>query len=209
MLCNNKNCSSCFSKSFASNEKAKYWSPKNILSPRDIFKGTGKKYFFICEKGHEFEKVVGAITGKQNSWCPQCVNKTEQKLYESLIKLYPLLKFQINVMWCKNEKNNCLPFDFMLDELKIIIELDGGQHFIQVHNWKLPEETQKNDKFKMKCANENKYSIIRILQEDVLYDKYNWLGELNSNIQKITNENKIQNIFMCKNNEYDIYKTNY
>lgn len=56
------------------------------------------------------------------------------------------------------------------------------------------------------CANKNKLSVIRILQEDVLFDKYDWLTELNENISKITNSNKVYNIFMCKNNEYDIYK---
>ena len=56
------------------------------------------------------------------------------------------------------------------------------------------------------CANKNKLSVIRILQEDVLFDKYDWLTELNENISKITNSNKVCNIFMCKNNEYDIYK---
>ena len=55
----------------------------------------------------------------------------------------------------------------------------------------------------MKCANNNGYSIIRILQEDVFYDTYNWLKELDDNIIKIKNDKIIQNIFMCKNNEYN------
>ena len=54
----------------------------------------------------------------------------------------------------------------------------------------------------MKCANDNGFSIIRIIQEDILHNKYNWLDELISNIEKITNENRVQNIYMCKNNEY-------
>jgi hypothetical protein len=57
----------------------------------------------------------------------------------------------------------------------------------------------------MKCANSNNYSIIRILQMDVYYDTYDWLTELKNNIEKIKNEYIIQNIYMCKNNEYDIY----
>ena len=54
----------------------------------------------------------------------------------------------------------------------------------------------------MKCANENEFSIIRIIQEDIYKDKYDWLNELISNIEKIRNENRVQNIYMCKNNEY-------
>ena len=54
----------------------------------------------------------------------------------------------------------------------------------------------------MKCANENGFSIIRLLQEDVYKDLYDWLNELITNIEKITTENKVQNIYMCKKNEY-------
>jgi very-short-patch-repair endonuclease len=57
----------------------------------------------------------------------------------------------------------------------------------------------------MKCANENGYSVIRILQNDVFNNKYDWLNELKSHIEKITSDKKVQNIFMCKNNEYTIF----
>ena len=57
----------------------------------------------------------------------------------------------------------------------------------------------------MKCANDNGYSVIRILQEDVLYEKYNWFDELNQNIKKIIEEGFVQNIYLCKNNEYSVY----
>ena len=54
----------------------------------------------------------------------------------------------------------------------------------------------------MKCATKNGFSVIRILQKDVYYNKYDWLNELTNNIEKIINENRVQNIYMCKNNEY-------
>jgi len=79
------------------------------------------------------------------------------------------------------------------------------QHFKQVSNWQSPEETNSNDKYKMECANKNNFSIIRLLQEDVFYDTYNWVNELDANIKKIITDKIIQNIFMCKNNEYDIF----
>jgi hypothetical protein len=54
----------------------------------------------------------------------------------------------------------------------------------------------------MKCANENSFSVIRIIQEDIFKNKYEWLNELCENIEKISNEKIVQNIYMCKNNEY-------
>jgi very-short-patch-repair endonuclease len=74
--------------------------------------------------------------------------------------------------WCRNdESRRCLPFDFLIEEYKIFIELDGPQHFTQVSNWRSPEEQQRIDKYKMECANHHGYSIIRVLQEDVLNNK--------------------------------------
>jgi putative component of toxin-antitoxin plasmid stabilization module len=57
----------------------------------------------------------------------------------------------------------------------------------------------------MKCANENGYSVIRLLQEDVFYDTYDWLTELRENIEKIKLEQRVQNVYMGKNNEYSIF----
>ena len=57
----------------------------------------------------------------------------------------------------------------------------------------------------MKCANENGFSIIRIIQEDIFNNKYDWLREIINNVELISNENSIQNIFMCKNDEYKNY----
>ncbi len=202
ILCNDIECSFCFERSFASVEKSKYWSNKNELNPRQLIKGNNNKFKFKCECMHEFSSSLSHITN--GTWCPFCVNKTEQKFYEKIVLIYPKLIQQYKVEWCKNI--TYLPFDFCIEEYKIIIELDGRQHFEQVSNWNSPEENQQRDKFKMKCANDNNYSIIRILQEDVFYDTFNWIHEIKQAIQKIIDDKVIQNIFICKNNEYNIFK---
>jgi very-short-patch-repair endonuclease len=164
-----------------------------------IFKSTNKKYEFDCDTCRKvFKTQLSDIT--RGVWCSFCVNKTEQILFNKLIEIYPLLVRQFKVEWCKNIKH--LPFDFVIQERKIIIELDGKQHFEQIGNWQTPEETRKNDLYKMKSANKNGYSVIRILQKDVYKNKYDWLHELIANIEKIYHEKIVQNIYMCKNNEY-------
>jgi very-short-patch-repair endonuclease len=205
-LCDYNNCNFCFDKSFASHEKAKYWSKKNSLLPREVTKFTNKKYYFDCPDCKlEFSSVLSNISGK-NQWCPKCKNKTEKKIIDNLHNIYKRFIHQYNVEWCKNIKtNHYFPFDFCIQEYNIIIELDGIQHFKQVSNWKSPEEVHNRDLYKLKCANNNNHSVIRLLQEDVFYDKYDWLSEIKSNIEKIVIEKKIQNIFMCKNDEYKIF----
>ena len=90
-----------------------------------------------------------------------------------------------------------------MEELKIILELDGEQHFgIQIGHWKSPEHNRNRDIYKTKCARENEYSMIRIIQEDVWKDKFNWLEELVTAIEKVVNEKITQVVYICKNNEY-------
>lgn len=199
-LCDNNedgHCKICFQKSFASHTMCKYWDMnKNKVHPSLICKGSEKTGWFKCKYGHLFEMRLYCITG-QNTWCPYCINKTEQKLFDALSIYYPDLVQQFRVEWCKNK--SYLPFDFVIESKKVIIELDGPQHFIQISNWQPPEEIHMNDMYKMKCANQNGYTIIRLLQEDVYYDTYDWLTEL----QSVIHSNHSQNIFLSKNGEYD------
>jgi very-short-patch-repair endonuclease len=197
-LCQDKNCAMCLDNSFASVERSKYLNDKTI-NPRTLFKSTNKKFNFDCDVCNRiFPCQLADIT--RGVWCPFCINKTEKILFDKLVEKYDCLKRQYKVDWCKNIKN--LPFDFVIEERKIIIELDGKQHFEQIGKWQSPEKNREIDIYKMKCANENGFSVIRILQKDVYNNKYNWLDELVNNIEKITNENVVQNIYMCKNNEY-------
>jgi very-short-patch-repair endonuclease len=199
-LCNQQECKTCYEKSFASHEKSKYWSSRNTENPRNVFKSSGNKFWFDCPKCNDsFESQLSSINN--GCWCPFCKNKTEAKLYEKILSIQSSLIRQFKQEWCK--KKFQLPFDFCIPEYKIIIELDGRQHFQQVSNWSSPEEQFENDKFKEECANNNGYSVIRLLQEDVLYDTYDWVKELCDAIEEIKTSNEITNIYLSKNNEYD------
>ena len=205
-LCENNNCEMCWNNSFASVERCKYLHDN--INPRMLFKSTNKKFKFDCNVCQKvFSCQLSDVT--KGVWCSFCVNKTEQILFDKLKEKYDILERQFKSDCCKNNTTNrFLPFDFVIKEKKLIIELDGKQHFEQIGNWLSPEKTRVNDLYKMKCANENGFSIIRILQKDVYYNKYDWLNELIYNIEKITNENRVQNIYMCKNNEYKDFDIN-
>ena len=49
-LCKKEDCKTCFDKSFATSDKAIYWSSKNILKPSNVFIKTPTKYYFNCNK---------------------------------------------------------------------------------------------------------------------------------------------------------------
>ena len=133
-----------------------------------------------------------------------CVNKTEKIIYEFLLennfKIIKEAKFE----WCKNEETDrSFRFDFVIDNYKLIIEIDGRQHFEEVKHWKNDfKKNQERDKFKMEQAKINNYSIIRIIQEDIFKNKYDWKKELLVNIKKYDNP---EMIYMCKKEEYECY----
>lgn len=202
ILCINENCIFCYKASFASRLESKFWSTKNNLSPRQIIKNSKTKVWLNCEFCHQdYPKFAYSKSG-----CRCQKNKTEKKLYDYLICNYPQLEMGFRAQWCKNiETNQYLPFDFVILDYNIIIELDGRQHFEQVMKWKSPDEQRIRDLYKMKCANDNKYSVIRIIQEDVYNDKNDWTNKLTDAIKNIHSKNEIFNVFICNNNEYKLY----
>lgn len=70
-------------------------------------------------------------------------------------------------------------------------------------NWDSPDKQQENDKYKEECANQNGYSVIRLLQEDVFYDTYDWVKELCDAIEEVKSNEGITNVYLCKNDEYE------
>ena len=193
LLCKDKKCSFCFEKTFASyNEKTilgkrkvDCWDiEKNIKSPREVFKSSGNKYWFQCDVCHH--SFQSALSNIMNScWCPYCTNKTEGKFKHWFIQEYKhKIKRQPRYSWCKSpDTNRYLPFDFVIEDLKLIIEIDGRQHFQQVWNWKCPEYSFEYDEYKMKKAMKHGYSMIRILQEDIYMDKNDWEKEFKHVLQ--------------------------
>lgn len=201
-LCRDETCEMCYHKSLASSDKIKYWI--DPISPRTVFKNSRTEvYRLMCEYGHYFSMLPVLIT--RGCWCPHCKTKTESKLFDFLSSKYEV-KRQAKFDWCKNEKTGrLLPFDFYIPSLNIIIELDGPQHFVQISNWKSPEDTRKFDIFKMKQCLKYNISLIRLPQEDVWNDTYNWMEKISDSIVKC---NKPQIVYISEGNEYNDHKSN-
>jgi len=204
-ICDDDDCDFCYQHSYASHPTSINWSKKNgNIKPRDCIKKSNKKYWFDCDncKDPYLCALNNRCAGKS---CPICKRKTEKKMHDALKERHPDIVREFKQEWCKNI--NCLPFDFCILGLKIIIELDGRQHLlIQVSNWGDPESIHERDVYKQKCAKNNGYHTIRILQEDVLYDKNKWLDKLLLEIEYIkNNQGSIHHRYICDNNEYDIF----
>ncbi len=140
-----------------------------------------------------------------NMDCPYCRNKTINILYDFLIQHYSI-KMEKKFEWCRNYlTDRYLPFDIYIDELKLFIELDGDHHFKDIKTWNSSSDKRRyTDLYKMKLANDNQYSILRIVQIDIYFNSYDWKSEL-LNVIKTFKNNFVENKYICKRNEYDIY----
>lgn len=195
-LCSLEDCQKCYDKSFASHHFANCWSDKNNNIPRNVFKGSETKFMFNCNTcNSEFEsKLYNVLTGY---WCPYCKNKTEAKLLSFLKENYTDYKSQLRFNWCRYSKtDNIMPFDFGFNNDKILIELDGDQHFKQVSNWDSPESVQEKDIEKINYSIKNGYSVIHIYQNEVWNDIYDWKTILKNAIENLKENKNYKVIFI-------------
>jgi hypothetical protein len=183
-LCSDKECRICLERSFASHPKSEYWNQTlNKKTPREVTKSSNNKCWFTCEVCENvFETFVKTVYA--GSWCPKCFNKTELKLYNFLLEHFQDVNREVHFSWCVYPKTGKYArFDFFLPSFKIVIELDGDQHFRQVWNWTSPEKQLENDLFKTQKCLENGLVIIRLCQIDVMRDKNDWQDKLMNTIR--------------------------
>lgn len=182
-------CLQCFRKSFASVDiqtskgtpiRLLYRGSKNL----DCFnKHSNLKCTFECEDcGKLFEEKLRNIS--RGTWCPcrpRC-KKTEHKVWLWLREFGAEREWSpkwLSTAWITLNRRGKFRkgayryrFDFVLG--KLVIEIDGPQHFRQIARWKAPRLIQIRDKFKEQCARKRGYTILRLLQEHVLKDKIDW-----------------------------------
>ena len=107
---------------------AKEWHPtKNgDLTPSDVMPGSGKKVWWICPNGHEYEATPNKRTSGQGTNCPQCnsgrqTSFREQALFYYIKKMYPMTLSRF-----KPEEFGKFEVDIFIPELNIAVEYDGG-----------------------------------------------------------------------------------
>jgi hypothetical protein len=215
VLCSDNYCKFCHENSLASYNgltnkntlkiKCLDNDKNNNINPRKIIKNSGNKYWFKCDicNNNFLSRISNIVVS--NNWCPICKNKTEKMFFKWLTNNYTYqIKHQPKYEWCKNNDTyKYLPFDFCIEELKLIIEVDGEQHFKQVSNWKSPEKTFERDKYKSIQAIKQGYSILRIYQTDIYLNKNNWKSNTKKAIKKY--DKPEINCIGC-DKKYDKYK---
>jgi very-short-patch-repair endonuclease len=149
------------------------------------YKNNRTDIIIICPNHGEFKQNPSNHIDC-NCGCPFCYNIYEGLVWNFLKEEEFKLTHQFKNEWCKNI--NKLPFDILINDYNIIIEIDDNSHFT-TDNYKL-------DCFKTNCANKNGYHTIRIAQNNILNDNYEWQDKLIELINYLKNSKQVQNLYM-------------
>jgi hypothetical protein len=181
-LCGKESCKWCFDKSFAATSRGKYWSTKNKLKAWQVSRCSEKKFLLDCPDCDTcFLATISGVTN--GTFCPKCRHKSGKNLTEHLEEVCDDdVILEATLAGCKDKK--LLRFDYLIKKYKLIIELDGAQHFKEVPFFKMDlKENQKRDLYKTNFAISKGYTVLRLLQTDVRNNKGNWKDRLKAHLR--------------------------
>lgn len=160
----------------------KIWSNKNKKSPFKYSPFSVKKVWWKCsnDKHEDYFRSISS-SNKYNFRCPKCSREKTESILQEKVRTYieslnyTILHEEKCSIHAKNPKTNrWLPFDNEIKELKLIIEVNGIQHYkiTNIHNLSAnhynttPEyelHYQKvKDRYKRIIAKQNDYYFLEI-----------------------------------------------
>lgn len=160
-------------------------------------RGSGDKVFVVCPECNKKKEItINHIYNYKSIRCT-CGDGFSygHKYVYSMLK-QDNIDFQDNVIfdWCrfkdyKKDKIRIGEYDFVIEDIKVIVEVDGGFHRKDNEmSGQTKEESQYIDDMKDKLAKQNGYEVIRIYYNDDFKIKDNLLK---SDIAKIINLNNV------------------
>lgn len=163
-------------------ESFQYWSDKNKKSPYEYISHSSSMVYWKCpnKKHNDYKRSIDEAV-RLCFRCPLCTAERNESFLQEKVRLYiENMKYNIH------HENNCtllpinpktkmpLPFDNEIEELKLIIEVNGSQHYKITNFAKLkakranttPEyelhKQQLYDRYKKYVAYKNGYEYLAI-----------------------------------------------
>lgn len=143
---------------------------------KSVYTGGNSPITIICPEHGEFTiKRAGKHISSRKQGCPKCngvISKGEKEIMNYLKSKNIAYKYN-SVLDKNNEYLKNKPYDFILEEYKLIIEFDGEQHY--KCKWDMTDkdlEIRKViDDTKEKLSKIYGYEILRILYNEDIYEK--------------------------------------
>ncbi len=135
---------------------ASEWHPtKNgDLKPIDVSAGSGKRVWWKCPLGHEYQAVV-SIRNHDHTNCPMCSLRKSTSFPEQAVLYYVKKIWPSAINKYKDCFNDGMEFDVYIPEIKMAIEYDGAQ-------WHKTESEHKREQKKYAFCKKQGISLIRI-----------------------------------------------
>lgn len=159
------------------------WSEKNKIFPYDVSESSGKRIVWKCENNIHSEYTRSIKDSKKALFtCPKCKESSSESNLEKIVKSfikseYPYTlntEYDCTIIPINPKTKQKLPYDNEIKELKLIIEVNGEQHYQICHLTKLSAKRYNKssvealdyqkwkDNYKRQYALDNGYSYLEI-----------------------------------------------
>ena len=148
-------------------EIAKEWHPtKNgDLTPEKISRGNGKKVWWLCSQGHEYQATVLHRTQDNGTGCPICnsgrqTSFAEQAVYYYVKKLYPdaINRYTADFL-------GRMELDIFIPSINYAIEYDGEA-------WHRGDAKLKREEKKYKLCKSKNIKLVRLREKEAPLTAY-------------------------------------
>lgn len=150
-------------------EIAREWHPtKNgDLLPNMITYKSGKKVWWFCPKGHEYQATPHDRVG-DNTNCPYCSARRNTSFPEQALFFYIKKMYPDAISRYKDIFNHGMELDIFIPSIQTGIEYDG-------YNWHKTEEQHNRERKKFEICQNNKIMLYRIkdMKSDLWQDVAN------------------------------------
>lgn len=180
-------------------ECQEFWFQKN-LTPFQVLPESGKKVYWECKKHGLYRKAVSAEVA-MNFRCPKCILEENESSYQATVRNYLesifgqkniLHEGQCNISPINPQTGRHLRYDNQVVPLKLIIEVNGKQHYAPIKLYtqegKTPQEALKYrkglDKYKRDYAIKQGYNFLTIPYWQFDIDK-TWKKSIDEKIKQI------------------------
>ena len=107
---------------------AKEWHPtkNHDLSPFDVTSGSGKKVWWLCPLGHEYQATI-RDRHSDNTQCPICNAKSQTSFPEQAILFYVKKLYPDAISRYKEIFEHSMELDIYIPSIRLGIEFDGAK----------------------------------------------------------------------------------
>ena len=140
-------------------ELAKEWHPtKNgDLTPSSVTRGMGKKVWWICPLGHEYEATILSRSSKNGTGCPICNSGRQTSFREQAIYYYVKKMYPDAISRYKPKNFERFELDIYIPSINTAIEYDGVA-------WHKDNKFDRERRKYQLCKN-SKITLIRIKEK--------------------------------------------